>query len=166
MRAGRGRCRCSTPPAYATPTAPAAPAASRASRAAGRRTRRRSWRREPRILADLIWPALHTLNSLSSVAAQLVIRYKDTVTSMLIAVQSHNHWIPVHLSCRYRAALQEYRALQEELTPWTQAFEERHGRKPRLVDVERTGADTTFRQWPLRSDNPFCCTFVCPPEWT
>lgn len=59
----------------------------------------------------------------------------------------------MHLPCRYRAALREYRALQEELTPWTQAFEERHGRKPRLVDVERTGADTTLRQCSLRSDN-------------
>lgn len=40
----------------------------------------------------------------------------------------------------YRNQLREYRALQEELTPWTHAFQERHGRKPRLIDVEHTGA--------------------------
>ena len=39
----------------------------------------------------------------------------------------------------YMAMLREYRALKEELTPWTTAFAGQFGRKPRLADVERTG---------------------------
>lgn len=39
----------------------------------------------------------------------------------------------------YKAQLREYRLLQEELGPWTQAFKAQHGRKPCLSDVERTG---------------------------
>lgn len=39
----------------------------------------------------------------------------------------------------YKAELREYRLLQEELGPWTQAFKAQHGRKPGLLDVERTG---------------------------
>ena len=39
----------------------------------------------------------------------------------------------------YKSQLREYRALQEELGPWTQAFKAQHGRKPCLQDVERTG---------------------------
>ena len=39
----------------------------------------------------------------------------------------------------YKSQLREYRALQEELGPWTQAFKAQNGRKPCLVDVERTG---------------------------
>lgn len=39
----------------------------------------------------------------------------------------------------YKAELREYRLLQEELGPWTQAFKAQHGRKPTLADVERTG---------------------------
>ena len=35
--------------------------------------------------------------------------------------------------------LHEYRALQEELGPWTTAFKDQHGRKPGLKDVEQTG---------------------------
>ncbi len=38
----------------------------------------------------------------------------------------------------YKSALHEYRALQSELAPWTAAFKEQHGRKPRIADVERT----------------------------
>lgn len=39
----------------------------------------------------------------------------------------------------YKSQLREYRLLQEELGPWTQAFKAQHGRKPCLSDVERTG---------------------------
>lgn len=39
----------------------------------------------------------------------------------------------------FKAQLHEYRVLQEELEPWTKAFTAQHGRKPRLMDVERTG---------------------------
>jgi hypothetical protein len=35
--------------------------------------------------------------------------------------------------------LREFRALQEELAPWTTEFRERNGRKPTVVDVELTG---------------------------
>lgn len=40
----------------------------------------------------------------------------------------------------YKAQLHEYRVLKDELAPWTQAFAAKHGRKPRISDVERTGA--------------------------
>ena len=40
----------------------------------------------------------------------------------------------------YKAQLFEYRVLKDELAPWTQAFAAKHGRKPRISDVERTGA--------------------------
>lgn len=43
----------------------------------------------------------------------------------------------------YQAELREFRALQQELEPWTTAFKEKHGRKPTLVDVEQT-SKTTF----------------------
>ena len=39
-----------------------------------------------------------------------------------------------------QAELREYRALQGELAPWTSAFLNKHARKPRLADVEGTGA--------------------------
>ncbi|KAL3157116.1 hypothetical protein ABBQ38_001361 [Trebouxia sp. C0009 RCD-2024] len=41
----------------------------------------------------------------------------------------------------YKAELREYRLLQEELGPWTQAFKAQHARKPTLADVERTGIE-------------------------
>lgn len=40
----------------------------------------------------------------------------------------------------YKAELREFRALQEELEPWTAAFKAKHGRKPCLADVENTRA--------------------------
>ena len=43
----------------------------------------------------------------------------------------------------YKAELREYRLLQEELGPWTQAFKAQHGRKPNLADVERTGTPSS-----------------------
>lgn len=39
----------------------------------------------------------------------------------------------------YKAELREYRLIQEELGPWTKAFQAQHLRKPTLVDVEQTG---------------------------
>lgn len=41
----------------------------------------------------------------------------------------------------YKAELREYRSLQEELSPWTKAFMERHGRKPTTLDVQNTGIE-------------------------
>ena len=38
----------------------------------------------------------------------------------------------------YKAELREFRALQEELEPWTEAFKEQHQRKPTLADVQAT----------------------------
>ncbi len=38
----------------------------------------------------------------------------------------------------YKAELREFRALQEELQPWTDAFKEQHKRKPTLADVQAT----------------------------
>ena len=38
----------------------------------------------------------------------------------------------------FQVLLHEFRSLQQELGPWTAAFQEQHGRKPRLTDVERT----------------------------
>ena len=38
----------------------------------------------------------------------------------------------------YKAELREFRALQEELQPWTDAFKEQHQRKPTLADVQAT----------------------------
>ena len=35
--------------------------------------------------------------------------------------------------------LRQFRALQQELAPWTEAFRARTGRKPRVEDVELTG---------------------------
>jgi len=39
--------------------------------------------------------------------------------------------------------LREFRALQEELAPWTSKFREDHGRKPKVADVELTGDPTS-----------------------
>ena len=43
----------------------------------------------------------------------------------------------------YKAELREFRALQEELEPWTEAFKEQHQRKPTLADVQAT-RETTY----------------------
>ena len=61
------------------------------------------------------------------------------------AYKSKFHICKLQVLATYRNQLREYRALQEELTPWTQAFQQRHGRKPRLVDVEHTGAPAVIR---------------------
>lgn len=37
------------------------------------------------------------------------------------------------------AQLREFRALQQELAPWTDKFKAKHGRRPRFEDVENTG---------------------------
>lgn len=39
--------------------------------------------------------------------------------------------------------LREFRALQQELAPWTEAFRLEHGRKPRVDDVELTRPSPT-----------------------
>lgn len=38
----------------------------------------------------------------------------------------------------HKSQLREYRDLQAELSPWMNAFTERHGKRPTLVDVEAT----------------------------
>ena len=38
----------------------------------------------------------------------------------------------------YKAELREFRALQQELEPWTEAFREQHNCKPSLADVQAT----------------------------
>ena len=38
----------------------------------------------------------------------------------------------------YKAELREFRALQQELEPWVEAFKEQHARKPMLADVHAT----------------------------
>ena len=58
----------------------------------------------------------------------------------------------------FRAQLREYRALQEELSPWTKAFVGKHGRKPTLVDVQRTGIPWLvgkYKQYVLLRDRLF-----------
>lgn len=47
----------------------------------------------------------------------------------------------------YKVELREYRALQEELAHWTKAFEQQHGRKPRLRDVELTNIDWLLEKY-------------------
>ena len=81
----------------------------------------------------------------------------------------------------YRNQLREYRALQEELTPWTHAFQERHGRKPRLSDVEHTGVylhaeaqicqqstvlSTVSHKRPYCKMLPFCYPYIPTASWT
>ncbi|KAK9812292.1 hypothetical protein WJX73_010370 [Symbiochloris irregularis] len=39
----------------------------------------------------------------------------------------------------FQGLLHEFRSLQQELGPWTAAFQEQHARKPRMTDVEKTG---------------------------
>ena len=45
----------------------------------------------------------------------------------------------------YKAELREYRLIQEELAPWTKAFQAQHLRKPTLADVESTGKEPVVR---------------------
>ena len=54
----------------------------------------------------------------------------------------------------YKAQLREYRALQAELAPWTAAFQGQYGRKPRLGDVELTGAPPQPQLCPCHSILP------------
>lgn len=50
----------------------------------------------------------------------------------------------------YMASLRELRSLQAEVAPWTDAFREAHGRKPRMADVEAAGVpwlSAKYRQY-------------------
>lgn len=52
----------------------------------------------------------------------------------------------------YKSLLHEYRNLQAELQPWTEAFAEKTGRKPSLADVNNTGIEwlmTKYKQYIL-----------------
>ncbi|PSC71257.1 spore coat isoform A [Micractinium conductrix] len=63
----------------------------------------------------------------------------------------------------FKAELREYRALQEELSTWTAAFREKNGRKPNLVDVQRTGIPwliERFKQYVVLRDRLFSDTSV------
>lgn len=58
----------------------------------------------------------------------------------------------------FKTELREYRALQEELSPWTKAFQERHGRKPTMLDVQRTGIEwlvSRYKQYIILRDRLF-----------
>lgn len=61
----------------------------------------------------------------------------------------------------FKAELREYRALQDELSPWNDAFVNRHGRKPSMADVERTGISwlvTRYKRYVLLRERLFSQT--------
>lgn len=61
----------------------------------------------------------------------------------------------------YKTELQEYRALQDELSPWSTAFLEKNGRKPGMQDVAATGIPwliTRYKQYVLLRDRLFTDT--------
>lgn len=63
----------------------------------------------------------------------------------------------------FKAELREYRALQDELSPWTQAFVNRHDRKPSMADVERTGISwlvTRYKRYVLLRERLFHQTSI------
>jgi hypothetical protein len=63
----------------------------------------------------------------------------------------------------FKAELREYRALQQELSPWNEAFVERHGRRPTMVDVQRTGIDwlvARYKQYVVLRERLFSDTSV------
>ena len=61
----------------------------------------------------------------------------------------------------YKAQLHEYRVLKDELAPWTQAFAAKHGRKPRISDVERTGKSRCLPALPACITPVFVYTTSC-----
>ena len=63
----------------------------------------------------------------------------------------------------FKAELREFRALQDELSPWTEAFVERHGRKPTPADVQATGIEwliSRYKQYIMLRDRVFTETSV------
>jgi DNA-directed RNA polymerase subunit F len=63
----------------------------------------------------------------------------------------------------FKAELREYRALQDELSPWNDAFINRHGRKPSMSDVERTGISwlvTRYKRYVLLRERLFSQTHL------
>ncbi len=61
----------------------------------------------------------------------------------------------------FKAELREYRALQDELSPWNEAFVNRHGCKPTMSDVERTGISwlvTRYKRYVLLRERLFTQT--------
>ena len=61
----------------------------------------------------------------------------------------------------FKAELREYRALQDEISPWNEAYVERHGRKPTMADVERTGIEwlvTRYKRYVLLRERLFTQT--------
>lgn len=75
----------------------------------------------------------------SHVASSRFRTLSDISSSGLRGAQGSGPQTKVQMLIAYRGQLKEYRHLQEELTPWTQAFADKYGRKPTLADVERTG---------------------------
>lgn len=63
----------------------------------------------------------------------------------------------------FKAELREYRALQDELSPWNEAFVNRHGCKPTMSDVERTGISwlvTRYKRYVLLRERLFTQTHL------
>lgn len=63
----------------------------------------------------------------------------------------------------FKTELREYRSLQDELSPWSEAFVNRHGRKPTMSDVERTGISwlvTRYKRYVLLRERLFTQTHL------
>lgn len=86
--------------------------------------------------------AIRVLNAVESVYDQESSDEVDSSTLSNISkrqISSVRRQATSQILGEFKAELREYRSLQDELSPWSEAFVNRHGRKPTMSDVERTG---------------------------
>ena len=112
--------------------------------------------------------AIRVLNAVESVYDKESVNGNEASSSSLANVgkrqtQSAKRQATSQVLGEFKAELREYRALQDELSPWNDAFINRHGRKPSMGDVERTGISwlvTRYKRYVLLRERLFTQTHL------
>lgn len=108
--------------------------------------------------------AIRVLNAVESVYDQESSDEFDNLSNMgKRQVNSVRRQATSQILGEFKAELREYRSLQDELSPWSEAFVNRHGRKPTMADVERTGISwlvTRYKRYVLLRERLFTQTHL------
>jgi hypothetical protein len=108
--------------------------------------------------------AIRVLNAVESVYDQESGDKLDNLSNMgKRQVNSVRRQATSQILGEFKAELREYRSLQDELSPWSEAFVNRHGRKPTMADVERTGISwlvTRYKRYVLLRERLFSQTHL------
>lgn len=108
--------------------------------------------------------AIRVLNAVESVYDQESGSESENLSNMgKRQVNSVRRQATSQILGEFKAELREYRSLQDELSPWSEAFVNRHGRKPTMADVERTGISwlvTRYKRYVLLRERLFTQTHL------